>query len=1210
VKHIEAVVVSHTHWDREWYLPFQQFRARLVALVDYVIDLLERKESFRCFTLDGQAIVLDDYLEIRPENEERLGRLIRERRLLVGPWYVLPDEFLSTEEALVRNLLVGGRVARRFGAVMGVGYVPDPFGHIGQLPQILRGFGISSAVFSRGMGDEGEALGAEFRWRSPDGSEVLGIWLPAHYGCLTPVGSFNPWESDARFAVGGHAALPLDEAVRFTRNLVEHLAARSRTGVVLLDTGSDHLAPRQDLPEIIERLQAALREVERAPADVLGVRLVQGSLEDYVQKVRERIGHSGRAAGESEAAGHEALPAGQALSAHDELPVHEGEFRGSRYQNMLYSVLSSRIPLKQLNYEVDAWLTHYAEPLACAAWLFAGRRYPTEMLKLAWRLYLQNQAHDSICGCSTDEVAVEMTARYTQAREIAAAVAAESLASLANLVRHVGPVAASDTDGTGDTAPMADTAREAETAREADAAGTADRTDRADRADRADRVNTDHSAAGTVAEASTAVTGAAATPSALRKTAAAGSAALPLLVYNPNPWPVSGVVIAHVPLREIACDGAHDEAGRESRGEPGGEPGEASHGRLGSEPGTEEGTASTRFAVTDGSGRAVGAQTLGLTRAAGATGLGYGFDPSAALSDAVRRGEPAIDIAFPVRDLPATGYRVYGLASAAVQPPSDHADELVGRVMAGDRYLENEFLRVQVSQCGALDVCDKRTGFVYRGLNVFEDSGDAGDEYDYSPVADEPTVTRGVAACEVTIEHQGPYLGTLRVEMPWEIPASIDPGRKRRAAKTAPLVIVTRVTLAAGASYVEISTEIENTARDHRLRALFPTGARVDRVYARGQFDVVERDPRPRHDQEGAGGAAGAGWFQPAATVAPHQGFVDANDGVRGLAVATRGLPEYECLVERDGTATIAVTLLRCVERISRDDLATRKGHAGPPVFTPGAQCLGRHVFEYVVVPHAGCWSTGDVGSIVQRYMYPCAAYLSTCHAWALPAEFDLSRAELSLLGLRDDCRGEDGDRCGDGCAAECGDGDGDGGGWCKASVLVVSAVKKAEDGGDLIVRLHNPSEREISARLTTGVRLDEARLVRLDETPVEPVASELAHGGDERALGPFSSSGSPGDPGNPGDLDLGHQSQLGRQGQQGRQGRPSQQGQQDRQGQQGQQSQQGLGSACDPDDPSCARYLCDPCVLRGPYELGLRVKPKQVVTLALAARPFVPRLG
>lgn len=966
---VEAIVVSHTHWDREWYLPFQQFRARLVALVDYVMDLLERNESFRCFTLDGQAVVLEDYLEVRPENEERLRRLIRERRLLVGPWYVLPDEFLSSEEALVRNLLVGRKVAGRFGPVMGVGYVPDPFGHISQLPQILRGFGITSAVFSRGMGDEGETLGAEFRWRSPDGSEVLGIWLPAHYGCFTPVGSFNPWASDARFVGKGAAALPLDGAVRFTWRLIESLAARSRTGVLLLDAGSDHLAPRADLPEVISGLQAALDEAEGRGCDQAGggpevrvaarVRLVQGSLEDYVEKVRERIEHNNLIGGRGA-----------------QLRTHEGEFRGSRYQNMLYNVLSSRIPLKQLNHEVDTWLTCYAEPLACAAWLLTGREYPARMLDLAWKLYLQNQAHDSICGCSTDEVAAEMVARYTQAREIAVAVAAESLASLS---------------------------RRANTAR-------------------------------------------------------AGDATLPVLVYNPNPWPVSGVARVRVPCAEVTCGkvvrGAVRACGTLVSGDTGAGSGKSPVRGSGSAPDAVQDVSppaavvSSCFTVADGTGRAVDAQRLT------GGGWGPGFDPSTVFHDKIRRGEPALHLAFPVQDVPPMGYRVYYLSSDGVGQCQDKhgSGHIAASVEARERSLENEFLKVQVSSCGALDIFDKRTGLTYRGLNVFEDSGDAGDEYDYSPVFDEPIVTRNVAA-KVAVEESGPYVGRLRVEIPWEIPVSLDPGRRRRASTLVPFTIVTRITLAAGIPYVDVQTEVDNVARDHRLRALFPTGAIVSYVSARGQFDVVKRATRPRDKR--------AGWFQPEAATAPHQGFIDASDGVRGLAVATRGLPEYECLEERDGTTTIAITLLRCVEWLSRDDLATRKGHAGPPVFTPGAQCPGKHVFEYAIVPHPGDWSTADFASIVRRFMCPCAAYISSRH------EGDLAD-EASLLRL-----------CGDGA--------------------VLSAVKKAEDGDALVVRLHNPKDKDLSTRLEVGVPLERAYFARLDETPIAPVSLEV--GGSRQLL-------------------------------------------------------------------------------------------------------------
>ena len=166
-------VVSHTHWDREWYQPFQEFRIRLVQLTDRLLDLLDRDPAYRYFTFDGQTIVLEDYLEVRPQQEETLRRYVQEGQLLIGPWHVLPDEFLVSSEATIRNLMLGEKVAQRFGPKMPIGYIPDPFGHISQLPQILRGFDLDVAVFWRGVGQAPN----EFRWAAPDGSEILVIYL-------------------------------------------------------------------------------------------------------------------------------------------------------------------------------------------------------------------------------------------------------------------------------------------------------------------------------------------------------------------------------------------------------------------------------------------------------------------------------------------------------------------------------------------------------------------------------------------------------------------------------------------------------------------------------------------------------------------------------------------------------------------------------------------------------------------------------------------------------------------------------------------------------------------------------------------------------------------------------------------------------------------------------------------------------------------------
>src|SRR5262249_49895270 len=165
---MHCVLVSHFHWDREWYRPFEAFRARLVDAIDRVLDLLEEDPGYR-FLLDGQGIVIEDYLAIRPGRREALERGVRERRLAVGPWYVQPDALLPSGEAHVRNLLLGRAVAGALGPVSKVAYVPDSFGHPAQMPQVFAGFGLGVFVYWRGNGDELDRLGEAYRWIAPDG---------------------------------------------------------------------------------------------------------------------------------------------------------------------------------------------------------------------------------------------------------------------------------------------------------------------------------------------------------------------------------------------------------------------------------------------------------------------------------------------------------------------------------------------------------------------------------------------------------------------------------------------------------------------------------------------------------------------------------------------------------------------------------------------------------------------------------------------------------------------------------------------------------------------------------------------------------------------------------------------------------------------------------------------------------------------------------
>lgn len=155
------------HWDREWYKPFQGFRYDLAKVTDRVIDALE-SGKIKTFTFDGQTVVLEDYLEIRPQKREALKKLIKSGRLKVDPWYVMPDELLVSGESIIRNSLIGKRVAEQFDSkIWKYGYINDIFGHIAQLPQILNGFGINAAYMGRGVGAADQNF-KNFIWRAPD----------------------------------------------------------------------------------------------------------------------------------------------------------------------------------------------------------------------------------------------------------------------------------------------------------------------------------------------------------------------------------------------------------------------------------------------------------------------------------------------------------------------------------------------------------------------------------------------------------------------------------------------------------------------------------------------------------------------------------------------------------------------------------------------------------------------------------------------------------------------------------------------------------------------------------------------------------------------------------------------------------------------------------------------------------------------------------
>jgi 2-O-(6-phospho-alpha-D-mannosyl)-D-glycerate hydrolase len=371
---MRAFLVSHTHWDREWYRTHQEFRARLVDAVDRVLDLCAGDPGYR-FLLDGQSIALEDYAAIRPGRVAELCALVAAGRIAIGPWYVQPDSFLPAGESHVRNLLEGRRAGEAFGPVSRVAYTPDSFGHPAQFPQLLAGFGLSAFVYWRGHGNEIETLPPEYDWVAPDGTSLLACHLGKGY-----------------FAAATDPRADAESAASRIAGAAKELAARTRSRALLLMNGIDHALP--------EPKTAAIAE---ATSRATGFSVERALLEDFVAAVEQ---------------------------ADAERPRFAGELGGARVAHLLPGVWSTRSWIKLANRACEAELLGYAEPLAALSEALGA---PSEgpALRLAWRTLLPNHAHDSICGCSRDEVHDAMRARFEDARELARETAARCLARLA-----------------------------------------------------------------------------------------------------------------------------------------------------------------------------------------------------------------------------------------------------------------------------------------------------------------------------------------------------------------------------------------------------------------------------------------------------------------------------------------------------------------------------------------------------------------------------------------------------------------------------------------------------------------------------------------------------------------------------------------------------------------------------------------------------------
>ena len=348
-------IVNHTHWDREWYESFETFRGKLSEGIQIVLKALD-EEQFDYFMLDGQTVVLEDLKEVLEyETFERLEKYIREGKIAIGPWYVLPDEFLVSGESLIRNLQIGIDISKEYNTNEFVGYLPDTFGHIGQLPQIFKSLGINWSLLFRGV----KSNKSEAYFVGSDGTKIKTLVLPLWTGYYNHFLTYEDYE--------GRLKKYIEDVEKFSTN-----------GELLLLNGADHLLPYNKLKDRLKGL-----------SDSLSLNIKQTSLVEYTKSL-------------------------------DSIELEEeifGEQRDESKAYILSNVLSSRTYLKKQNQVIEDEITLVSEPMELVKSLVKDE-YKHRALEHSWKTLLKNHAHDSICGCSIDEVHREMETRNEKLKDM------------------------------------------------------------------------------------------------------------------------------------------------------------------------------------------------------------------------------------------------------------------------------------------------------------------------------------------------------------------------------------------------------------------------------------------------------------------------------------------------------------------------------------------------------------------------------------------------------------------------------------------------------------------------------------------------------------------------------------------------------------------------------------------------------------------------
>lgn len=877
----------HTHWDREWYWAFERYRTMLVTAMKLVVQALEDNEIPN-FHLDGQVCALDDFLELEPSYEERIKKLNAKKKLSIGPWYVLADQMLVGGESLIRNLEIGMAHTRRYGNPMMVGYCPDTFGHSQDLPRILKGFGVDNAVVWRGV----PALdkGPEFAWKSPDGSEVIAQFLAKGYHQTLFHEAEGSLDAD-RIDVIVESLLTWlglkwdKDAGKIVENPDHSLVYSRQTSGCLVPVGGDHQKPPANLSNIIKKVEARIAELVKqsgsnGSAKIASIELNPVQLPEYLKVVSQAV-----------------LKPGVALR------LIEGELRsnessvihGAAY--MLPGVLSTRLYLKRANRILEHRLTRVCEPLYSLMTLSGLSEYPASEIDNCWRYMLKNHPHDSMCGCSVDDVHREMMTRF---------------ASVHHILDVLDQRARQDVLVPG----VHEWSHGRSKRNVAEAKKTTNKTETKQ------------------------ATG--------KKLENAGFGRGFVSLADPD-VPLTGIGVFNLSLDKISAPVKVSFAIPSSyfdhscENDPGHSSGDSETKPVASRRFSEEEmqiAASRYLTEITGADSSFQIEFVKFETELFGESCGVPLYKDVNLVEGWLWGSNVAPLSLKTIDFEN---------KVAVDDDIDYQ-----KVASNGSMLSNGIFDVSVSGEGQITIGVKNAdGLIdtYTLDHKVQDVADAGDSYNFDPIMDDHPIVAKFVSC--SSGKSGPLIGSLlltyRIELPvglleqpsddhWKsLEGEADLVQFKRSSETIEHEIITRITLKRGEPILFFETKWVNHSADHRLEVLLNTGAPVKTTWSENHFSLVERTvsehqstlPVPKYTESPLDRF-------------PCQRFFVAN----GQAFFNLGVPEYGV-----SGNSVSITLLRAISMLSRRRLLTRGGGAGPYMPVPEGNCIGENTVSYGWAP-------------------------------------------------------------------------------------------------------------------------------------------------------------------------------------------------------------------------------------------------------------------